>query len=166
MHSRLVHAYQLCTVTCRQEPSGLPPHRTADHRIPLLPGAKPPNLRPYRMSPKQKTTVENLIQQMLKNKEIRPSSSPYSSPIILVKKKDQSWMLCVDIRCLNDMTIKNRFPIPVIQDLLDELFGATIFSKLDLRSGYHQIRMQPEDVEKLPFPHTWATMSTWLCHLG
>jgi hypothetical protein len=107
------------------EPEGLPPHRATDHSIPLLPGSKPPNIRPYRMSHSQKDSLEAIIKQMLKNAEIQPSSSPYSSPVILVKKKDKSWRLCVDFRSLNDMTIKNKFPIPVIEDLLDELHGAT-----------------------------------------
>jgi hypothetical protein len=79
-----------------ETPKGLPPPREHDHHIPLIPGKKPPNIRPYRMSHSQKTVVEQIIQEMLKNKEIRLSTSPYSSPILLVKKKDKSWRLCTD----------------------------------------------------------------------
>jgi hypothetical protein len=129
------------------EHEGLPPHISDDHNIPLLPNSKPPNIQPYRLSHSQKKSIEAIIKQMLLHKEIQPSSSPYSSSLILVNKKDKSWRLCADFRSLNDMKIKNKFPILVIEDLLDELHGATIFSKLDLRSEYHQIRMKEEDTQ-------------------
>ena len=133
------------------EPTELPPHRNQDHTIPLIPGAAPTHVRAYRVPHHQKEEMTKQIQQLLKAHFIRHSQSPYSAPVILVKKKDGTMRLCTDFRMLNSITIKNKFPIPIIEDLLDELGGAKVFSKLDLRSGYYQIRMHPDDIEKTTF---------------
>jgi hypothetical protein len=129
----------------------LPPPMDSDHKMKLKATSTPLNVRPYRVPQKQKEEVEKLIQEMLQDVVIRPSHSPYSSPAILVRKKDGSWRLCIDYRELNAQTVKNKFPIPVIEDLLYELCGAQVYSKLDLKSGYHQIRMKEEDIHKTAF---------------
>lgn len=134
-----------------QEPQHLPPHRFYDHHIPLLPGSAPVNARPYKYSPHHKDEIERQVKQLLAAGLITQSCSPFASPVLLVLKKDGSWRFCVDYRKLNDLTIKNRFPMPLIEEILDELAGTKYFTKLDMRSGYHQVRMKPEDEYKTAF---------------
>lgn len=122
-----------------------------DHSIPLLPGASPVNLRPYHYNPAQKTEIEKQVSDMLQQGVTQRSASPFSSPVLLVQKKDGSWRFCIDYRHLNAITIKNRYPLPIIDELLDELAGTCWFTSLDLRAGYHQIRMKPEDEHKTAF---------------
>ncbi|XP_011623312.1 uncharacterized protein LOC105420637 [Amborella trichopoda] len=133
------------------KPKSLPPPRIQAHKIPLLSGQGPGCLKPYRYPHHQKAEIEKLVSEMLSSEVIHPSNSPYSSPVILVKKHDGSWRMCVNYRALNKITIKDKIPIPLIDELLDELNGAQYFSKLDLRSSYQQIHVFPKDMEKTTF---------------
>nr|GEX64743.1 retrotransposon-related protein [Tanacetum cinerariifolium] len=125
--------------------------RSHDHQIPLIPNTSPINVRPYRHPPNQKDAIEGMVKELLDSRVIKASQSPFSSPIVMVKKKDGTWRMCIDYRQLNKHTIKDKFPILVIEELIDELNGYVVFSKLDLRSRYHQIRMKEDDICKTAF---------------
>ena len=132
-------------------PTELPPPRSYDHAIPLLPGASPVFTRPYRFSPAIKDEIEKQVHEMLQSGLIQKSSSPFSSPVLLVKKKDKTWRFCVDYHQLNAITLKSKYPVPLIDDLLDELGQARWFPKLDLRAGFHQILLQLGEEFKIAF---------------
>ncbi|GAU22611.1 hypothetical protein TSUD_234330 [Trifolium subterraneum] len=134
--------------------SDLPPEREVEFGIDLVPGTSPISMTPYRMSASELNELKKLLEELLEKKFIRPSVSPWGAPVLLVKKKEGSMRLCIDYRQLNKATIKNKYPLLRIDDLMDQLVGACVFSKIDLRSGYHHIRVKTEDVPKIAF-RTW-----------
>ncbi|WVZ85345.1 hypothetical protein U9M48_032284 [Paspalum notatum var. saurae] len=135
-----------------EELPGLPPNRDVEFRIDLVPGTAPVSKRPYRMAPDELKELKTQLQEQLDKGFIRPSSSPWGCPALFVEKKDQGGKrLCVDYRPLNAVTVKNKYPLPHIDILFDQLGGATVFSKIDLRSGYHQIKVREEDIPKTAF---------------
>ncbi|RHN78855.1 putative nucleotidyltransferase, Ribonuclease H [Medicago truncatula] len=133
------------------EISDVPPEREVEFSIDLVPGTKPVSMAPYRMSASELSELKKQLEDLLEKKFVRPSVSPWGAPVLLVKKKDGSMRLCIDYRQLNKVTIKNRYPLPRIDDLMDQLMGARVFSKIDLRSGYHQIKVKDEDMQKTAF---------------
>jgi hypothetical protein len=130
---------------------GMPPDRDVEFVIELQPGTAPISKRPYRMPPKELAELKKQLQELLDKGYIRPSSSPWGCPALFVKKKDGSLRMCVDYPPLNAVTIKNKYPLPGIDVLFDQLAGAKVFSKIDLRSGYHQIKIRTCDIPKTAF---------------
>ncbi|MCO5606060.1 hypothetical protein L7F22_060247 [Adiantum nelumboides] len=137
-------------------PGQLSPERPEDHSIDLIPGSAAPNKPPYRVSAAQQEEIMTQVNELLQKGHIQLSSSPFCSPVLLVQKKDGSWRMCIDYRALNKITVKNKFPIPRIDDVLDRLQGTSFFSRIDLKTGYHQIRVNPADVPKTAFRTTFG----------
>ncbi|GJR84879.1 putative reverse transcriptase domain-containing protein [Tanacetum coccineum] len=130
---------------------GLPPIREIEFRIELTPGATPVAKSPYRLAPSELEELSGQLKELQDKGFIRPSSSPWGAPVLFVKKKDGSFRMCIDYRELNKLTVKNRYPLPRIDDLFDQLQGSQFFSKIDLRSGYHQLRVHEDDIPKTAF---------------
>ncbi|GJX88368.1 putative reverse transcriptase domain-containing protein [Tanacetum coccineum] len=134
-----------------EELPGLPPTRQVEFQIDLVPGAAPVARAPYRLAPSEMQELSAQLQELSDKGFIRPSSSPWGAPVLFVKKKDGSFRMCIDYRELNKLTVKNRYPLPRIDDLFDQLQGSRVYSKIDLRSGYHQLRVWEEDIPKTAF---------------
>jgi hypothetical protein len=134
-----------------EELPGMPPERELEFTIDLKPGTEPIARTPYRMSTPELQELKMQLKELLDLGLIRPSMSPWGAPVIFIRKKDGSWRLCIDSRQLNKATIKNQYPLPRIDDLFNQMKGATVFSKIDLRSGYHQLRIKEDDIPKTAF---------------
>jgi hypothetical protein len=130
---------------------GMPPERKVEFAIELLPGTAPIFKRAYRVSGPELVELKKQIDELSEKGYIWPSTSPWAAPVLFVEKKDGSKRMCIDYRALNEVTIKNKYPLPRIEDLFDQLRGASLFSKIDLRSGYHQLRIRPSDIPKTAF---------------
>jgi hypothetical protein len=129
----------------------IPPDREVEFFIDLLPGTAPISKRPYRMSVEELKELKKQLTELQEAGDICPSSSPWGAPVLFVQKKDGSQRMCVDYRSLNGVTVKNKYRLPNIDDLFDQMSGARVFSKIDLRSGYHQMKIRPSDIPKTDF---------------
>jgi hypothetical protein len=134
-----------------EELRGMPPDREVEFVIDPLPETAPIFKRPYRMSVEELKELKKQLTELQEAGYIRPSSSPWGASVLFVQKKDGSQRMCVDYRSLNDVTVKNKCPLPRIEDLFDQMRGARVFSKIDLRSGYHQMKIRPSNISKMDF---------------
>nr|GFD24742.1 putative reverse transcriptase domain-containing protein [Tanacetum cinerariifolium] len=131
-------------------PSISPTHQV-EFQIDLVPGAAPVARAPYRLAPSEMKELSDQLKQLADKGFIRPSSPPWGAPVLFLKKKDGIFQMCIDYRELNKLTVKNRYPLSRIDDLFDQLQGSSVYSKIDLRSGYHQLRVHEEDIPKTAF---------------
>ncbi|GKC92664.1 putative reverse transcriptase domain-containing protein, partial [Tanacetum coccineum] len=130
---------------------GLPLTRQVEFQIDLIPGVAPVARTPYRLAPSEMKELSEQLKELSDKGFIRPSSSPWGASVLFVKKKDKSFRMCIDYQELNKLTVKNRYPLPRIDDLFDQLQGSSVYLKIDLRSGYHQLRVREEDIPKTAF---------------
>jgi hypothetical protein len=134
-----------------EELPGMPPYREVEFAIDLLPRTAPISKRPYKISVEELKEFKKQLTELQEAGYIRSNSSPYGAPVLFVQKKEGSQGMCVDYRTLNDVTVKNKYPLPHIEDLFDQMRGARVFSKVDLRSGYYQMKIRPSDMPKTDF---------------
>jgi hypothetical protein len=146
-----------------EELPGMPLERKVEFAIELIPGTVPISKRAYRVSEPELVELKKQIDELLEKGYIRPSTSPWAALVLFVQKKDGTKRMCIDYRSLNEVIVKNKYPLPRIEDLFDQLRGASVFSKIDLRSGYHQLRIRPSDIQHLS--PSMDYMNSPSCHL-
>jgi hypothetical protein len=145
---------------------GMPPEPKVEFAIELLPGTAPISKRAYKVSGPELVELKKQIDELSEKGYIRPSTSPWATPVLFVEKKDGTRRMCIDYRALNEVTIKNKYPLPRIEDLFDQLRGDSVFSKIDMRSGYHQLRIRPSDIPKTAFMTKYGLYGFTVMYFG